>query len=96
MKRNWLVWMPLLALAFVAGLAIFRLANPNTDYVSSEMVGKPLPEFTLPAATDGVEGLTTANFRDGKPRMLNIFASWCLPCKAEAPYLEQIKEGRWR
>jgi hypothetical protein len=49
--------MPLLALAFVAGLApIFRLANPNTDYVSSEMVGKPLPEFTLPAATDGVEG----------------------------------------
>lgn len=91
MKRNWLAWMPLLGLAFVAGLAIFRLANPNTDYVSSEMVGKPLPEFTLSAATDGVEGLATANFRDGKPRMLNIFASWCLPCQAEAPYLEQLK-----
>jgi cytochrome c biogenesis protein CcmG/thiol:disulfide interchange protein DsbE len=51
------------------------------------------PNFRcLPQQCRG-EGLSSKDFADGKPRMLNIFASWCLPCKAEAPFLEQIKEA---
>jgi cytochrome c biogenesis protein CcmG/thiol:disulfide interchange protein DsbE len=30
---------------------------------------------------------------DGTPRLLNIFASWCIPCRAEAPHLETLKEA---
>jgi cytochrome c biogenesis protein CcmG, thiol:disulfide interchange protein DsbE len=92
MKRNWLIWIPLAAFAFFGGLFLYGLVQPKDEYVRSGLVGQPLPAFELPAAVAGVPGLSTVDFADGKPRMLNIFASWCLPCKAEAPFLEQIKE----
>jgi len=93
MKRSWILWAPLAIFAFLGGIFLFGLVEPKDEYVRSQLVGKPLPEFSLPAATAGVEGLSNKDFADGKPRMLNIFASWCLPCKAEAPFLEQIKEA---
>jgi cytochrome c biogenesis protein CcmG/thiol:disulfide interchange protein DsbE len=92
MKRNWLIWAPLAVFAFLGGIFLFGLTEPKDEYVRSELIGQPLPAFSLPSATAGVEGLSSKDFADGKPRMLNIFASWCLPCKAEAPFLEQIKE----
>jgi cytochrome c biogenesis protein CcmG, thiol:disulfide interchange protein DsbE len=91
MKRNWLIWAPLAVFAFLGGIFLFGLTEPKDEYVRSELIGQPLPAFSLPAATAGAEGLSNTDFADGKPRMLNIFASWCLPCKAEAPFLEQIK-----
>ena len=36
-------------------------------------------------------GLASGDFRDGKPRLLNVFASWCVPCVAEVPVLMQMK-----
>jgi cytochrome c biogenesis protein CcmG, thiol:disulfide interchange protein DsbE len=91
MMRNWLMWVPLALLAFVAGLSLYRLSNPGSNIVQSQMVGQQLPDFTLPAAAPGLAGLSSKDFADGKPRMLNIFASWCIPCRAEAPYLEQLR-----
>ncbi len=92
MMRNWLMWVPLALLAFVAGLSLYRLSNPGSDYVPSQMVGQPLPQFALPAAAPDLEALSSKDFADGKPRMLNIFASWCIPCRAEAPFLEQLRQ----
>ena len=57
------------------------------------MVGQPLPYFDLPPATEGASGAATTDFKDGTPRLLNIWASWCLPCIAEAPQLEWLKEA---
>src|SRR3546814_11329003 len=57
------------------------------------MIGKALPQFTLPAAVADRPGLGTAEFQQGKPRLLNIFASWCVPCAAEAPQLAVLKEA---
>lgn len=91
MKRNWLAWMPLALLAFVAGLSLYRLTSDQSGYVPSQMVGQKLPEFSLTAAVDGGQGLSSKDFTDGKPRLLNIFASWCRPCKVEAPFLRQLK-----
>ena len=93
MNRPWLLWLPLAVVAFIGGLAIYGLVVPKDDMVHSAMVGQKLPEFALPPATIGVEGLSNRDLADGTPRLLNIFASWCIPCKAEAPYLEALKKS---
>jgi len=93
MNRPWILWAPLAVLAFIGGLAIYGLAVPKDEQVYSAMIGQKLPAFALPAATAGVEGLSNQNIADGTPRLLNIFASWCIPCRAEAPHLETLKEA---
>jgi cytochrome c biogenesis protein CcmG, thiol:disulfide interchange protein DsbE len=82
MNRPWLLWLPLAVVAFIGGLAIYGLVVPKDDM-----------EFALPPAVSGVEGLSSRDLADGKPRLLNIFASWCIPCKAEAPFLEALQKS---
>ncbi len=90
MKRA-LIWLPLglfVALCLVVGYGLYRPASKD---VRSAMVGKPLPEFHLPPIIPDKPGLATEAFRQGKPRLLNVFASWCIPCAAEAPQLARLK-----
>lgn len=93
MSRPWLLWLPLAVVAFIGGLAIYGLAVPKDEQVHSAMIGRKLPQFSLPAATSGVQGLASSDMADGTPRLLNIFASWCIPCKAEAPQLEALAKA---
>ena len=88
---SWRLWLPLLAFASFLGLAAYQLSQPKDEFVESGMIGQGLPYFDLPPAIEGVDGAASANFADGKPRLLNIWASWCLPCIAEAPQLESLK-----
>ncbi|MFZ3485201.1 DsbE family thiol:disulfide interchange protein [Sphingomonas sp. 3-13AW] len=90
--RRWLLWAPLAAFAVLAGLVAYNL-RPTDTTIRSRLVGKPLPEFSLPASVSGKAGLSDAAFRDGKPKLLNVFASWCVPCVAEAPKLLRLKEA---
>ena len=90
MRRAWL-FIPLALFSLLAGVAAYQLTQPRDEFVRSALLGKPLPAFTLPAAIPGVEGVSAASFNDGRPRLLNFWASWCLPCIAEAPQLERLK-----
>lgn len=87
---SWRLWVPLLLFAGFVGLAGYMLTKPKDEFVESRMVGKELPYFALRPAVPERPGLASADFKSGRPRLLNIFASWCLPCIAEARQLEQL------
>jgi cytochrome c biogenesis protein CcmG/thiol:disulfide interchange protein DsbE len=80
----------LVLLAFVAFVA-WRLTNPADDVVRSRLAGQPVPHFTLPPALPGRATLASADLASGSPRLVNIFASWCVPCIAEAPLLGELE-----
>ena len=92
MKRA-LIWAPLAAFAVLLWITASGLVAPADRTVRSALIGKPLPEFALPPSVRGKPGLSTADFRRGEPRLLNVFASWCVPCAAEAPQLLALKRA---
>ena len=63
--------------------------NLDPSYVPSPLIDKPLPAFTLPDL-DNQETLVTATDIAGKPRLLNVWASWCAACRVEHPLLIEL------
>ena len=90
MRSKLILWVPLALFAFFAGLAGYMLTQEKDQFVESTMIGRPLPDFALDPAFEGLPGASKADFA-GEPRLLNIWASWCTPCIAEAPQLEALK-----
>jgi len=80
-------FIPLIVFALLVGAVAWRLAVPRDDRVPSKLEGQKLPAFALPPAIAGKPGLASADLAKGAPRLVNIFASWCVPCVAEAPVL---------
>jgi cytochrome c biogenesis protein CcmG/thiol:disulfide interchange protein DsbE len=91
--RNWLIWLPLALFLAFFGLFASGLLHPDDRIITSKLVGKPLPAFALPAAASDRPPLASAQLATGKPRLLNIFASWCVPCAAEAPQLMALRQA---
>lgn len=91
MKRLAL-WIPLAVFATFLLLVAFGLQRSPETTLPSQMIGKPVPDFVLPSAAAGHEGLSSRDLATGSPRVVNFFASWCVPCIAESPYLLQLKE----
>lgn len=91
MKHPVLLWLPVLAFIALVAVLASGLLRPADQTVPSAMVGQPLPEFALTAVVPSKAGLASADFGKGQPRLLNIFASWCAPCIAEAPILARLK-----
>lgn len=85
---RWWVWTPLVLFALFAGVAAWRLSVPDTRTHVSALVGEPLPVFSLPPAVPGKPGVASGA---AAPRLVNVFASWCIPCATEAPALAQLR-----
>lgn len=73
-------------------IAIFALTiDRDPNLVRSVLIDKPAPDFTLPAVEGmDVPGFDTASLK-GEPTIVNVFASWCIPCRDEHPLLEALK-----
>ncbi len=91
-RRKLLLWLPFGLCIALFAMFFNGLMHPDDHVIASKMVGQPLPEFAAPAAMSGQPGAASADFRDGRPRLLNIFASWCVPCVAEIPMLIRLKD----
>lgn len=77
--------------AFVIVLVGFMVGlRRDPSILPSMLIGKPLPAFALPPVKPMAAGLSSAELV-GEPRLLNVFASWCGPCREEHPVLLQLK-----
>jgi len=98
-RRNVLVFLPLLAFAALAALFFYRLGAGDPSRLPSALIGHPIPATNLPPLPglerDGkpVPGLTNATF-EGAVTLVNVWASWCVPCHDEVPYLEQLSKDK--
>ena len=89
--RRAILWLPLALFATFLGLAASELSSPSERILRSGLVGNPMPGFTLSAAVPDHRSLASADLARGGPRLVNVFASWCLPCITEAPALMELK-----
>jgi cytochrome c biogenesis protein CcmG/thiol:disulfide interchange protein DsbE len=84
--------LPLVLVIWIVGTFAWRLIEPNDPTIRSQLVNREVPAFELAAAVPGVEGLKSTELATGKPRLLNLFASWCVPCVGEAPILAELHD----
>ena len=76
-------------MAVVIFLAIGLTLNPRE--IPSPLIGKPVPEFSLPPVKGRTLGLSSADLK-GEVSLVNVFASWCVACRAEHPLFMELKE----
>jgi cytochrome c biogenesis protein CcmG, thiol:disulfide interchange protein DsbE len=88
---TWFRWILLALVAGLFGLFAYMLSQPKDEFVESAMIGEPIPAFDLPPIVSDRPGLSSADLADGQPKLLNVFASWCVPCAAEAPNLAKLE-----
>ena len=70
-------------------LAVGLTLNPRE--IPSPLIGKPVPEFSLPPVKGRTLGLSSADLK-GEVSLVNVFASWCTACRAEHPFLMDLKQ----
>ena len=82
---------PIAILLLVIVALVWRLGTPVDTNVSSKLEGQPLPAFRLAAALPSRPGLSSRDLAAGQARILNVFASWCVPCIGEVKVLQQLR-----
>jgi cytochrome c biogenesis protein CcmG/thiol:disulfide interchange protein DsbE len=98
-KRRILVLLPLVVFIGLAALFLIRLGAGDASRIPSALIGKPAPATNLPPipgldqAGKPVPGVTNAVF-DGKVTLVNVWASWCVPCHDEVPFLQALAKDR--
>jgi len=96
-RRRLVVLLPLAMFLALAALFFFRLGAGDASRIPSALIGRPAPATDLPPVVglerDGkpVPGLLAADFK-GAVTLLNVWASWCVPCHDEAPLLVKLAE----
>lgn len=87
------VFIPVAIFATIAA-ALYAGLSLSPRNIPSALIGKPVPAFTLPPMEGRNNGLSSADLAKGEVTLVNIFASWCGPCRAEHPlFVELGKKG---
>jgi cytochrome c biogenesis protein CcmG/thiol:disulfide interchange protein DsbE len=97
--RRLIVLIPLIIFLALAALFLLRLGAGDPSRLPSALIGRPVPQTELPPVAgltrDGrpVPGISAADFT-GAVTLLNVWASWCVPCHDEAPLLMELAEDK--
>ena len=98
-RRSFLMALPLVAFAGLAVIFWFRLGSGDPSRIPSALIGRPAPHTALPALeglVNGggqVPGLDPTMFK-GKVSVVNVWASWCVPCHDEAPLFTELGKDK--
>jgi len=98
-SRRLVVLVPLVVFLALAALFFYRLGSGDPSRLPSALIGRPAPATVLPPVAglvrDGVPvpGLAAQDFA-GRVTLLNVWASWCVPCHDEAPLLLKLAEDK--
>lgn len=93
--RRLLVLLPLAIFLGLAGLFLAQLlSGRDVAEIPSALIGQPAPETKLPPLEGtSLAGLDSAGFK-GKVTLVNVFASWCAPCREEHPVLLDLSQDK--
>ena len=95
--RRWLMLAPLAVFGLLAVLFLVRLGGGDPSRIPSALIGRAAPDTVLPpldglvAAGKAVPGLSPDTLK-GRVSVVNVWASWCVPCHDEAPLLMRLRE----
>jgi cytochrome c biogenesis protein CcmG, thiol:disulfide interchange protein DsbE len=91
-RRPFLIFAPLVGFAALAVLFLVRLYSGDASLLPSALVGREVPAFALPPVEGlaGKPGFSDADLRQDKVTLVNVFASWCVPCRQEHPLLVRL------
>jgi cytochrome c biogenesis protein CcmG, thiol:disulfide interchange protein DsbE len=96
-RRRLVVYIPLAFFLALAVLFYARLGDDDPSRIPSALIGRPVPDVSLPPLPglerDGkaLPGVAASDFQ-GTVTLVNVWASWCLPCRDEAPLLMQLAD----
>ena len=85
-------FLPVVVFIAIAAAFYFGLSREDGQVLPSTFIDKPAPATDLPPLLDDKPGLSSASLADGGVKLVNIWASWCGPCRVEHPFLMQLAE----
>jgi cytochrome c biogenesis protein CcmG/thiol:disulfide interchange protein DsbE len=98
-QRNFLLLLPLIVFLGLVALFFYRLGTGDPSRIPSALIGRPVPATDLSPLPglerDGkaVPGVSIATFQ-GTVTLVNVWASWCVPCHDEVPFLDQLSKDK--
>ena len=82
MPKKIIYYVPIVLIVLLSVFFYFSLSN-DTSKISSPIIGKSLPEFSLPSLLTGKPNVRSEELNEKGTFILNVWASWCVPCRAE-------------
>jgi cytochrome c biogenesis protein CcmG/thiol:disulfide interchange protein DsbE len=88
--RRWVFILPVAGFALLAFFLFRSLWAPAPDVIPSALINRPAPRLVLPALDSQTPAFTPADLAAGHVSVINVFASWCAPCRTETSQLAAL------